>query len=133
MFAVLSIVPFIAVLLVSCYILWLSVHPLLDVELEFNNTTQPTAKVGTVSYTTSAPIYSLATTVDNTGYTIIKPSTVFTTVFLGYSKGFDTSTFGPKPGTYITSNKPILFLGKPYNFRHLPRFLRPNPSWISGE
>lgn len=133
-FAVLSTVAFITVVILSCYLLWLCMFQLSLFTLEqlVSNTTQPSAKVGTVSYTTSAPLWSMCTTIDHKSYTLIKPSTVFTTVYLGHSKGFDTTTFGPKPGSYVTHIKPILFSGKPYNFRHLPKFLRPQPVWNRG-
>ncbi len=125
--AVLATVPFLASITVCSYILWLYLFPK-DSGLIVRNTTSPAALPGTVSYIISTPVKSLATTIDGTTYTIIKPSTVYTTVYLGKFKGLDTSTFGPKPGSYIISTKPILFSGKPYNFRRLSRWLRPNPT-----
>lgn len=124
--AVLSTVLVIATLAVVGLV-WLTTRPI-EVEHNIKTTTRPAGLVGTVSYTTSKPVTPMATTIDGTDYTNIKPSTVYTTVYIGGSKGVDTSTTGFKTGSYGTSSKPYYNSGRPYNFKHLPKFLRPRPT-----
>lgn len=92
----------------------------------------PSAKIGTVSYTITTPATPVFTTGDDGRVTLIKPTETYTRVFLGIFKGYDASTIGFKTTEYVTSTEPILTTGKPYNFRHLPKFRRPIPSWIPG-
>lgn len=131
-FAILLLIPFIATAIVSFCILYVCLSQY-NTGLLINNTTTPSGKIGTVSYTISTPITPLATTREGFEYTLIKPTSSYTRVFLGTFKGFDSSTFGLKTISYTTSTNLALNSGRPYNFKHLPRFRRPSATWISGE
>lgn len=100
--------------------------------LDIRNTTNPSARIGTVCYTISTPPTPVVTSGDDGRVTLIKPIDTYTSVYLGKFRGFDTSTTGFKTLDYSTSTKPIFTTGKPYNFRHLPKFRRPTPTWIPG-
>ncbi|URD31288.1 NS4 protein [Mouse coronavirus] len=87
----------------------------------------PSASPATLATTLSVPASSVFTT-DGQDYTVIKPTNTRTTVYLGYIRGFDSTTFGPKTLNYVTSSKPILNSGRPYTFKHLVWFMRPTPT-----
>lgn len=97
-----------------------------------NNTIRVTGKPATVSYTMSTPVTPSATTLDGTTYTLIRPTSSYTRVYLGILRGFDFSTFGPKTLDYVTSSKPHLNSGRPYTFKSLARYMRPTPTWRFG-
>lgn len=96
------------------------------------DTIQVTGKPATVSYSTSTPVTPVVTTLDVTVFTLIRPTSSYTRVYLGTVRGFDTSTFGPKTLDYITSSKPVYNSGRPYTLRHLPMFMRPPATWRYG-
>lgn len=100
--------------------------------LDIRNTTNPSVRIGTVCYTISTPPTPVVTFGCDGRVTLIKPTDTYTSVYLGKFRGFDTSTTGFKTPDYSTSTKPIFTTGKPYNFRHLPRFRRPTLTWIPG-
>lgn len=101
--------------------------------LHVNNTTLVTGKPATVSYSISTPPPALVVKRISVGeYTLVRPTESYTRVYLGFVRGFDTSTFGPKTLDYTTSSKPIFNSGRPYNFRRLPKFMRPTATWRSG-
>nr|QSJ02955.1 non-structural protein ns4 [Murine coronavirus MHV-3] len=97
-----------------------------------NDTIRVTGKPATVSYTTSTPVTPSATTLDGTTYTLIRPTSSYTRVYLGTLRGFDYSTFGPKTLDYVTSSKPHLNSGRPYSLKALPRHMRPTATWRFG-
>lgn len=97
-----------------------------------DDTIRVTGKPATVSYTTSTPVTPSATTLDGTTYTLIRPTSSYTRVYLGSPRGFDASTFGPKTLDYITSSKPHLNSGRPYTFKHLPKYMTPPATWRFG-
>lgn len=126
---------FIGPFIVAC-LLGISLFCLWRVEfsgLHVSNTTLVTGKPATVSYSISTPAPSLVVKRRDVGdYTLVRPTSSYTRVYLGFVRGFDTSTLGPKTLDYITSSKPIFNSGRPYNFRHLPKFMRPTATWRSG-
>nr|WEY18168.1 MAG: ORF5 protein [Bamboo rat coronavirus] len=130
-FCIIFIGPF----LVAC-MLGSSLYSLWRVEvngLHVNNTTLVTGRPATVSYSVSTPAPSLVVKRRDVGeYTLVRPTSSYTRVYLGPVRGFDTSTLGPKTLDYITSSKPIFNSGRPYNFRNLPKFMRPPATWRSG-
>nr|UBB42417.1 nonstructural protein 4 [Longquan Niviventer niviventer betacoronavirus 1] len=91
-----------------------------------------TGKPATVSYSISTPVPPLVTTLDGTDFTLIRPTSSYTRVYLGTVRGFDTTTLGPKTLDYITYSKPLYNSGRTYSFRHLPRFMRPPATWMYG-
>lgn len=130
-FCIIFIGPFLVACMlgVSLYLLWrVEVNG-----LHVNNTTLLTGRPATVSYSISTPAPSLVVKRRDVGeYTLVRPTSSYTRVYLGYVRGFDTSTLGPKTLDYVTSSKPIFNSGRPYNFRHLPKFMRPPATWRSG-
>nr|AYR18600.1 nonstructural protein NS4 [Betacoronavirus sp.] len=130
-YGVLFIGPFIVVCVlgVSLFFLFkLEVHG-----LYVGDTTRVTAKPATVSCSISKPLPPLVvTSLGLAEFTLVRPTSSYTRVYLGGFRGFDTSTFGPKTLDYITSSKPIFNSGRSYNFRHLPKFMRPTATWRSG-
>lgn len=123
-------IVFIGPFLVAC-MLGVSLYLLWRVEvtgLHVNNTTLVTGRPVTVSYSVSTPAPSLVVKRRDVGeYTLVRPTSSYTRVYLGLARGFDTSTLD-----YITSSKPIFNSGRPYNFKNLPKFMRPPATWRSG-
>lgn len=96
------------------------------------DTIYATGKPATVSYSISTSLPPLVTTLDGTDFTLIRPTSSYTRVYLGTVRGFDTTTFGPKTLDYIIYSKPVYNFGRPYSFRHLSRFMRPPATWRYG-
>lgn len=125
---------FIGPFIVAC-MLGIGLVYLLQLQIQIfhvKDTIRVTGKPATVSYTTSTPVTPSATTLDGTTYTLIRPTSSYTRVYLGKSRGFDTSTYGPKVLDYTTSSKPHLNSGRPYTFRHMPTYMRPTATWRFG-
>nr|AAW47241.1 15 kD nonstructural protein [Murine hepatitis virus] len=125
---------FIGPFIVAC-MLGIGLVYLLQLQVQIfhvNNTICVTGKPATVSYTTSTPVTPSATTLDGTSYTLIRPTSSYTRVYLGSPRGFDYSTFGPKTLDYVTSSKPHLNSGRPYTFKALSRHMRPTATWRFG-
>lgn len=127
--AILVLTPLLIALVVGVCLLHLS---FVILGLDIRNTTNPSARIGTVCYTISTPPMPVATLGGDGRVTLIKPTDTYTSVYLGKFRGFDTSTTGFKTPDYSTSTNPIFTTGKPYNFRHLPKFRRPTLTWIPG-
>ncbi|AYR18608.1 nonstructural protein NS4 [Betacoronavirus sp.] len=127
--AILVLTPILVALVVGVLLLYSS---FVISGLDIRNTTNPSVRIGTVSYTINTPPAPMVIYGEDGRVTLIKPTDTYTSVYLGKFRGFDTSITEFKTPEYSTSIKPIFTLGKPYNFRHLPKFRRPTLTWIPG-
>nr|AYR18662.1 nonstructural protein NS4 [Betacoronavirus sp.] len=125
--AILVLTPILIALVVGVFLLHLS---FVISGLDIRNTTNPSSRIGTVCYTINTLPTPMVTFGEDSRVILIKPTDTYTSVYLGKFRGFDTSTTGF--GHVSTSTKPIFTSGKPYNFRHLPKFRRPTLTWIPG-
>lgn len=113
---------FIGPFIVAC-MLGIGLVYLLQLQVQIfhvKDTIRVTGKPATVSYTTSTPVTPSATTLDGTTYTLIRPTSSYTRVYLGTPRGFDYSTFGPKTQDYVTNLNLILILVVHILLRHCP-------------
>ncbi|AFG25752.1 15 kD non-structural protein [Rat coronavirus] len=114
--------PFIVACMLGISLVYL--YQLQNQIFHVNNTIRVTGKPAKLYYSLSTSVTPVATTLDGTTYTLIRPTSSYTRVYLGKTRGFDTSTFGPKVLNYITSSKPHLNSGRPYTFRHMPKYMK---------